>query len=157
MPNIHPIAVHFPIALLVTAVICDFLFLIYKKDRYSEAGTILTIAALIGAVLAVVSGLLAEESVKVSSAAEEIIESHELFGFISLGALSVLAVVRIALRDNLKKLSIVILFICGLASAGVVGYCAYLGGELVYKYGTGVEIPKPMQSDQQELFNSEKH
>jgi uncharacterized membrane protein len=138
MPNIHPLLVHFPIALIFAVIVIDLIGFFRKNEAFLRAGTIITLFAAAGAIAAVVSGLLAEESVWHSEAAEEIIEKHELLAFIYLGLIVLLAIVKLA--ANRKPLGPIGLagLVIAVVAAGVVSFGGYLGGELVYSHGTGV-------------------
>jgi len=139
MPNFHPLLVHFPIALIVVIVILDFLAIITRKKLFTDTATLATYFAAVGGALAVVSGLFAEETVWHTEAAHELIETHEVFGLISLGIIVVLAIFRLAFRDKLSGGLKWVAFVIALAGAGTVAYGSYLGGEMVYRHGTGVK------------------
>jgi uncharacterized membrane protein len=138
VPNIHPLLVHFPIALIVAVVAVDLIALVSKKDIYLRTGNILTAFALAGAIAALISGIWAEESVWHTEAAEELIETHELLGFIFVGVVGVLAIIRFAVNRKLPGSLAWVNLIISLVATGIVSYSAYLGGEMVYRHGTGV-------------------
>ena len=139
MTNIHPLIVHFPIALIIVIFILDFLGVLFKKKSFLSTANILTIFAALGALMAVVTGMIAEESVWHPGEAHEMLELHEAIGFIILGLMLVLLIFRPAVKKKLLgKLGWVAVFLSFAASL-LVGYTGYLGGEIVYKYGTGVQ------------------
>lgn len=144
MPNIHPMLVHFPIGLIIAAFVIDIIGLIGKSEKLLYAGTIITIAALVGAVGSVVSGFIAEDSVWHPGAAHELLELHELMAFITLGVIAVVAIVRWALRDRLFGLTRWLIVVLMAVAVGFVGYTGYLGGEMVYTYGTGVKAAEEL-------------
>ena len=141
--EIHPIFVHFPIALLVIAFLLDWGRWIFSRQRLLEAGfwggtTPLLIAALIGAVLSVVTGLIAEEGAPKTEIVGQLIESHETAAFVVTGGLALLAFWRIALRGTFpRKWSFLYLALLMLVTV-VLGYGAYFGGVMVYGNGVGV-------------------
>lgn len=142
MPNVHPLLVHFPIALIFAVVACDFIGLVFKKRSFIAAGSILTVFALVAAVFTVISGLLAEDIAWKPPAVGELIDTHELLGFIFLGIVVVLAIFRFAVKQKLySRLGWAALAI-GIVAAGVVSAGGYIGGEMVYRYGTGIEAAK---------------
>ena len=138
MPNVHPVLVHFPIALIFMAVLCDLIGIIFKKNPFIFTANILTAFAALGAIAAVTSGLLAEDSVWHPGAAHELLEAHETVGLIFLGIVIVLAIFRFAVGERIYGSLSWIALIVGIIGAGVVSYGAYLGGEMVYTHGTGV-------------------
>lgn len=138
MPNIHPMFVHFPIALIFVTVAIDFIGLILKKERFMFAGTITSLFALAGAVGAVVTGLIAEDSTWHPAAVHEMLETHELMGYIVLGLVAVLAIFRLAMHDKLTEKMGWVAFGIGIVTIGFITYGGYLGGEMVYTHGAGV-------------------
>ena len=144
MPNIHPMIVHFPIALIITVFIIDIIGLILKSEKLLYAGTIMTLAALVGAVGAVLSGLIAEDSVWHPGAAHELLETHELIGFISLGIIAVAAIIRWALKDKLLGFGGWLILIITAVAIGFVSYGGYLGGEMVFTHGAGVKTAEEL-------------
>lgn len=139
MTNIHPLIVHFPIALIIVIFILDFLGVLFKRKSFISTANILTIFAAIGAVMAVISGLIAEESIWHPEEAHELLELHEIMGFTVLGLMLILLIFRPAVKKKLfGSLGWVAVFLSFAASV-LVGYTGYLGGEMVYKYGAGVQ------------------
>ena len=138
MPNIHPMFVHFPIALIFVTVAIDFIGLILKKERFLFAGTVTSLFALAGAVGAVVTGLVAEDSTWHPAAVHDMLETHELMGFIVLGLIALLAIFRLAMHDKLTDKMGWIAFGIGIITIGFTTYGGYLGGEMVYTHGAGV-------------------
>lgn len=163
MPNIHPMVVHFPIALIIAAFVIDVIGLIIKSDKLIYAGTIITLGALVGAVGSVLTGLIAEDSVWHPGAAHELLETHELLGFISLGIIAAVAIVRWTLRDRLAGLVGWLIIVVTAVAVGFVAYTGYLGGEMVYTYGAGVKAAEnltaqnaSLQGQLKELKDSEQ-
>ena len=139
--HVHPLAVHFPIALVVLVLLLDWGRWIFDRDRLTAAGfwsgtTPILIFALVGAAVAVISGLAAEEVALKVGIDHELIEQHELAAFLAGGGLAVLTFWRIALRGGFPPryhwayLSLLLIV------AVIVGYGAYVGGLMVY--GSGV-------------------
>jgi uncharacterized membrane protein len=139
MPNIHPLFVHFPIALIIMVFVFDLISVITRKKAMLTAAHILTAFAVAGAALSVITGLIAEESVWHPEAAHELLELHETVGIIILSLAVVLLIFRLALRDKLLGSLGWIAVLIGLAASALAGYTGYLGGEIVYKYGAGVQ------------------
>ena len=63
MPNLHPIFVHFPIAILALSVVFDLLSILLKKMDLERAGWWALLAGTVFLVAAIVTGLLAKGSI----------------------------------------------------------------------------------------------
>ena len=81
MHPIHPMLVHFPIALLSAAVFFDFLGLRWREEECRTASLYTLVLGLAGALAAVISGHMAEEAVEHSGIPESVLELHEGLGF----------------------------------------------------------------------------
>jgi uncharacterized membrane protein len=111
-----------------------------RQKSLVSAANILSIFAALGAVAAVVTGLIAEESVWHTDEVHGLIELHETIGFAVLGAALVSLIFRPAIKKKKSKNSLLwVAVIISLAAAVLVGYEGYLGGEMVYRHGAGVE------------------
>ncbi len=139
MPNIHPLLVHLPIALLTISFLFDALGLLTKKQELERTAWWTLLAGTIGLAATVVSGLLAEKTVSIADFAREHFETHEQIAFIVASIYSVLLLWRIAGGTSLPKQK-EWLFV-GLSLAGVILIWtgAWYGGELVYRFGVGVQ------------------
>lgn len=132
--HIHPILVHFPIALILLGFLADILSIYLKKENsLDKTSFYLLITGTIGAFFAWLSGNLF--AAHVSGAAHDIKETHETFAMITLILLLITGIIRIyIIKKNeikwLKKIS----FITYVLSAISVAITGYLGGILVYNY-----------------------
>ncbi len=139
MPNFHPLFVHFPIALIVVIAFCEIAALLTRKTIFRQASLVLAVFVVFGAIGSVATGLAAEESVEHSAAAHELMETHELVGIIFLGIVVIYAVMRLVFRNRSGGITALICAILAVVALAVVFYGAYLGGEMVYRYGVGVQ------------------
>ncbi len=95
LPRLHAALNDFPPALLVAAVIFEILFLLTKRDSLRIAAYWTLLAGVIGAGLAVLSGLGAEDKIAHGEAVHEIMEEHEELAFITTGIFAVVAIWRL--------------------------------------------------------------
>jgi uncharacterized membrane protein len=141
-PDLHPAVVHFPIALLVAALVLDLVAAVGKNDGMARAGGIVLLMAAAGAVAAVVTGMVAEEAAEAMLPNEplhETLEQHELAAFIVTALALALAVWRLAGKLQLPKGARRWVYLALLLAAVVlVGATGYLGGQLVYVHGVGI-------------------
>jgi uncharacterized membrane protein len=133
--HLHPLLVHFPIALVTLGFLAELASLLIKKEVcLSKFGFYLLIAGTLSALVTWSSGLLF--TAEMSGAAGEIKDTHALFAWITLGLLLITSVFRIILisrkteNNNLKWISFAFYALATVA----VGITGYLGGTLVYNY-----------------------
>jgi uncharacterized membrane protein len=143
--ELHPVIVHFPVALVVVVLLFDWGRWIFARERLLEAGfwggsSPLLIVALIGACVSVATGLIAESGAPKNEAISELIESHEMAAFIVTGGLALLALWRISLRGMFPRRWPILYLLLLTAVTVVIGYGAYLGGIMVYGHGAGVRM-----------------
>jgi uncharacterized membrane protein len=137
---LHPIVIHFPIALLLVGVLVQIAGLITKKDWLSRASLLMLILGALGTFFAVRSGHAAEETVIETPAIEATLERHEDLGEWTMWFFLVLAASRVALGWWRKPPPAIhwIFVVAWLGGAGLLVWTAYHGGELVYRHGAGV-------------------
>jgi uncharacterized membrane protein len=137
MESIHPLVVHFPIALLLSALFIDVLALRLKRSAlHSVALWNLTLGVL-GSAAAVLTGLQAEDVAKHSFEIWKIIELHKRLGIATLIIGVVVAAWRLWKRDQLTLFARILTIAAMSIMAATVGFGAYLGGRLVYEFGVG--------------------
>ena len=133
--HLHPMLVHFPIALVVFGFLADIAAIYFKKEVcLSKAGYFLLIFGTLSAVVAWLTGNFF--TAEMSGAAGEVKETHELFALITLGALLVTSVLRIVIQSKkIENAGIrwVALAIYAVAAISV-SITGFFGGSLVYNY-----------------------
>jgi uncharacterized membrane protein len=138
MHPIHPMLVHFPIALLSAAVFFDVVALRWRPEETRTASLYSLVLGLAGAAVSVVSGALAEESVEHSGVPEFVLEVHETLGFAVLGIFVLLLGLRLAEWLGIMRPRSVASLAVGIIGVLVLFVASYYGGSLVYDYGAGV-------------------
>lgn len=129
---LHPKVVHFPIALLLTGLLIELYSLWRKNDEgMVRFSSLLFIGGLIGAFLAVATGALAENALGHDSPNHDKVHEHQ---YIMLAATGVWLLSLLVLRYRRS-----FLIVCYLVISAMVIFGANKGGDLVYKYGIGVE------------------
>jgi len=137
MLNWHPLFVHYPIALLTSAVFLEVLWLVFRKESLRHAMMAALVLGAVGVVIATATGLQAEATVPHEvPGGHELMETHGRFALISSALAVVLAVWQLWLAQRFVRLRAV--FAVGLlALLGLISYTGYLGGDLVYRCGVG--------------------
>src|SRR2546427_5963029 len=94
-PRLHAALNDLPAALLLAAVLFDLAGALLRRPPLRVAGFWTLVAGAVGAVLAVVSGLQAEEHIDHGEAVHRLMGTHETLALITLGIFAVLALWRI--------------------------------------------------------------
>lgn len=148
MPPLHPVVVHFPIALLVSAALVYLASLVIKGRKLEQVAFGLHVGGLLMTVAAIFTGDYAEHSTAMTHEMHEIIEDHEFLGMMSaygFGILAVWAFLRSRSTLLLERIGFVVAFV---GVTVMLGIAAHKGGTVVYEYGAGIE---PMQPHLEQL------
>ena len=140
--HIHPMIVHFPIALLIVGFLADAVGVILKKEFFSKAGFYLLILGTLGVVAAYISGNIAGDGITEAGSLKQALETHEDAATLTLWLMVGTALIRIALQFTKKYVGAfrwvaLLLFLVGVLSIARTGY---YGGELVFKHAAGVQF-----------------
>jgi len=153
MQNIHPMFVHFPLALLSVGLLFDVLGYFLKKQSLSHAGWWCFALGVISAIVTVFTGIQAEHTVSVSGEAHEILEQHEHFQTYSTIVFVGLLIWRSITRGAIPRLAIAYFIVTAIAVAAIL-YGSHYGGRLVYEYGVGTAVqPQTTKSESSQSFN----
>ena len=137
--KIHPMIVHFPIALLITSLFFDFLMLVTKKEGFERTAFHLLPLGVLGSLAAIVFGILAEDAAGNRPGIHDIIETHELLAVSTAGLFVIILIVRYIFmkKDNFQAIKPYYL-IAAVLGVALLLTTAYYGGQLVYEYGAAV-------------------
>jgi uncharacterized membrane protein len=137
LQNIHPLVVHFPIALLMSAALFYALAWVFRKDTLTVTALALLILGALSACVAAGTGLYAEDGVMVSfSVREHLLEHHEQLMLATTGlsiALTIWAVIARPFPKK-KRAIFILLFVMML---GIMTWGADYGARMVYDYNAG--------------------
>ncbi|MFH5886003.1 DUF2231 domain-containing protein [Halalkalibaculum sp. DA3122] len=140
-PNIHPILVHFPIAIILLAVLMDFLnFFLPDKWWDDLKTTILYGIGSISAIAAYYTGTLAADSVFLPSGAQSVLNEHADWALWTVWFFGIYAVLRMLLHWYQKMDQQVIrvgLFVIALPGIFFLYETGDHGAEMVFGYGAG--------------------
>lgn len=141
IPNLHPLAVHFPIALIILSAFFHVLGWFTRGTRCGQHCAILGHTTLwLGALTAiptVLLGWIASNSVNHDEAGHLAMLSHRMWAVITLAVLVVIAGWD-AFRSKVEAEIQPGFAVLTIAAAILVGVTAWHGGELVYRHGLGV-------------------
>ncbi|MCK9608105.1 MAG: DUF2231 domain-containing protein [Methylomonas sp.] len=147
LENLHPMFVHFPIALLPLFFLLDVIgTLANKPDWQRVAGWFLYIGALFAG-FTVAAGLIAAGEVAHGGDVHEIMENHEHLGISVFALATILAVWRWAAKGRVSGPANTLYLICAAILAVLLLLTADFGGLMVYKYGVAVEPVSEMNKE----------
>lgn len=138
MHPIHPMVVHFPIALLLTSCLFDGLALRWRAAQFRETSLSLLIVGILAAGAAVVTGHFAEEAVEHSGVPKKAIELHEELGFAVFWLFLALLGLRLGMYWGWMRDQPQLVLAVGVGGAVLTVAASYFGGDLVYRFGAGV-------------------
>ena len=137
MESLHPLVVHFPIALLLSAVGLDLAALALKRPALHRVSLWNLGLGTIGAGTAVWTGWQAAEIAKHTFEIHQVMELHRKLGIATLTLGTFVLAWRLWRRDQLSRQVRLVLLAVLLAMTGTLSYGAHLGGRLVYEFGVG--------------------
>ena len=143
--ELHAALNDFPPALIVASVAFDLWGAAKKRDELLTVGYWCLVAGAAMGILAVVSGLLAEDLVQQTPTTHQILENHESLG-IGLGVLFVgLAAWRIWRKNSFSQVEKQSYTMISLTGALALLWLSHLGGTMVYQHAAGVPTDRLQQ------------
>ena len=133
--TIHPIVVHFVIAMVLFAVVCDVIGYFSGNERLHEVSWWNIFIATISIFVAIIFGQFEAGLAQPYEQAQSVLSLHTLIGWSLSGVLAAVTAWRYVLRRrNPKKIPFSFLGM-GLVLTAVVFVQVYLGDQLVWVYG----------------------
>lgn len=140
-PRLHAALNDLPPALLLVAVIFDLLAALTKRTVLRSTGYWTMLAGAVGGVLAVLSGLEAEDHIDHGEAVHQAMEKHETLALWTLGIFAVLAIWRIFRENKMGSGERTLSLFVSIAGVGILLATASLGGKLVFDHAAGIPTP----------------
>jgi uncharacterized membrane protein len=143
---IHPMLVHFPIVLLITAVAMDIILLLTNKDLANRkclplmALSALLLGTLSAGIAAFFGDIALDKAISLGFPSGPL-ETHETLALITIAVFSLYCLLRLLAlwrRYPLQGFSGWISALPGMAGLVLLIATAYYGGELVYHLGVNV-------------------
>ena len=135
---LHPVCVHFAVALVVFGVLLDCVGSLVRNAAWQHAGRLGLFGGVGGVGLAVLSGWLEHRLPQPEGAFDaqirDLVWYHEYGGYLLFGFFLLLAAIRWRIKGRLPA-AYMVLALVGVCGLGIQGYW---GGELVYRYGAGM-------------------
>lgn len=153
-PRLHAALNDLPAALLLVAVLFDLAGL--RRPALRVAGFWTMVAGAIGGILAVVSGLQAEEHIAHGEAVHRVMETHEKLGLITLGIFAVVTLWRMLRERRMGGGERAGTLVASLVGVGVLLATAVFGGKLVFEHAAGIST-EVLQSETHERAEGHHH
>jgi len=145
--HLHPALIAFPIGLWGLGLAMDAASIVSKNECVRATADYATMGGLIGAGMAITTGLSEYARITRGSAAKKDAFAH--------GALNATATILYGLNAGLRignrhrgKLNGLLPRLLSLAGFGIITYTGWLGGKLAYDHAVGVQLgPKPIRRE----------
>ena len=129
--DLHPLVIHFPIALFSSAILFDFVSILFNKTELLNTSWWIMLLALISSFFAIITGLIDDNLIGHLNDISPLWKNHGWMQIISVIGFLFLFIWRSKKEDlfNSKKLTLVYL-ITGLINVGILFYGSHLGAAL---------------------------
>ena len=142
LADLHPVVVHFPVALLVTYSFLEIIGIVFNKKLFTQSAYILLIIGIIGVFISVLTGNQAFEDYQYwNKASSNIFNSHQFYANITIWFFVFVTVFRTFLVVKKKFNGVIKYLFILFAVIGIffIYKTAEYGGELINKFGVGTE------------------
>ncbi len=144
--KIHPLIIHFPIALFTVYSLFEIISLYVKEKNFERVSLILLGLGILFSVWAVMTGDKAFETVRNVLTAEQlkVLENHEFYATVTMFYYAALLFIKffLAVKNKtgglIKYIYLTMVFIGNI----FIYLTGYYGGQLVFNYGIGTAIFK---------------
>ncbi|MEM7725717.1 MAG: DUF2231 domain-containing protein [Cyanobacteria bacterium P01_A01_bin.45] len=133
--TIHPIVVHFVIAMVLFAFLCDIIGYFNKNSRLFEVSWWNMFFATISIFIAIIFGQIEAGLAQAYDAVEPVLNLHTIIGWSLSGIIAAITAWRYVIRLRDPKTIPVSYLGVGFALTILVFFQVYLGDELVWVYG----------------------
>jgi uncharacterized membrane protein len=138
-PTIHPMVVHFTIAIPYIAILIGFIGLFMRnRELYAKGFLFMLFLSILATIAAGAAGVVSEYYVHVPHPVDHMLEDHKNYGEMT-GILLVISFVLQWLFGYRKRKVSVIALIFAILATITVSLAGYVGGSMVYDHGLGVQ------------------
>ncbi len=161
----HPKVVHFAIALLLTYVLIEILYLFFKKDYLNKSATLILFLGVLGAIASLITGnqafhyaeyLFDNYDVKIPLG---IIDEHEEYAKWTTFWFTGILVIRVFLnlKNRFRGVLQILVILLSLVGTYFIYETGEHGGELVYKHGVGTKLIEKEATKSNQLIDDEEN
>ncbi len=133
---VHPMLVVFPVGLFATAVVFDILYLIAGNPIFPTVSYYMIAAGILGGLLAAIFGFIDWLGLPNNSRAKKIGGWHGLGNFVIVVLFAISWFLR---RGDANFVPTSLALLLSFAGIGLALITAWIGGEMVYRLGVGVD------------------
>lgn len=137
-PLIHPMLVHFPIALIFASVALDWLGYLFKHANLTRAGFYTLVLGAMGAGLAALSG---PDAATGDPSVPSLLASHQTFAALTVVLAVALVAVRFLSARGISGAGALAYLLATLFLVAFVSITGYYGGEMAYHHAVGISAP----------------
>ncbi len=130
--RLHPAVVHFPIALVVAALVAEVTSFFMQKENMRSAARYCLVLAVFGGLMAGLTGWLKFWCGPSTGVIDPDTQSHRLAGTISGFWIVLMCIAGFAAKSHPKPWMVWSFRLILLIGVGLVGFAGHLGGALVY-------------------------
>jgi uncharacterized membrane protein len=141
-PNVHPLLVHFPIALLITAAGLDVVGWVFRRNRLlRHTATLMYVLGTGAACAAYWTGRAASQTIWLPGMAQAVVGEHWKWALRTVWFFTIVTAVRLWLlrpsRRDPGPAIVAAWVLVGLVGIGLLLETGDRGGRLVYQHGVG--------------------
>jgi uncharacterized membrane protein len=155
-PRLHAALNDLPAALLLVAVLFELVSVLTRRAALRTAGYWTLMAGAVGGVLAVLSGLQAEDHIAHGEAVHALMETHETLALVTLGIFAFVALWRIVRENRMGGTERGAALAVSLVGLGVLITTAVYGGKMVFDHAAGIPTPV-LQEEMHERAEGHHH
>lgn len=138
---LHPLVVHFPIALLIFGVIAQFIA-IWKKDFFDKAAFYLFGSGVVMGMISYATGdgAVGDAKEKWGSAVYNMVDQHEFFAGLSMVIFGIIFILKVLHAFKKIPRLLPLLLILGIAGTITLSITGHYGGKMVYGEPKSVSV-----------------
>ena len=137
---VHPMLIPFPLALWATSFAVDVLFYFMRHPTLLVISKFMIAAGCIGAVAAAIPGIIDWLAIK-NGEVKRAANWHARLNIAALVVFAISLFLRLGKYSELVGRKLTIPFLLSLVGVILITISGWLGGELVFRYGVGVDKP----------------
>ena len=149
---LHPIMVHFAIALYPLSVFFDTLALVFRQPKFHFAAWTTLILSGIALLAAIATGLMARAHLTFSPPAHSTFQIHQTFALLNVVMVFLLLFWRTKFRVNLPPQWKWLYLVLSVLTVGSILLGGFYGGKLVYHHGIGISVQNNIPQNGQSVI-----